>query len=695
MTEAYTVRLKNLLVYVELLEQLRSKGQIGGPLSSHLALHLVAMLPRFLTCHSLHNTLHRSLYSTTLVKVPRTRSFSDSTDHSAEKVLGIIQNSKKLVNNEKPAFRDYWKFVSTTKNTANSVLRRIPIDSIAQFVNANKLNSSTVRGFYRREMIYNLHCDFQKIQELAEKLHIDPELIKSKTDILAFCINDSIKTKDIMIAVEVYLLYYKLYETEPLNNDLCQSIISALAFENPRYDHIHLLKFLELDHLHEIRNTKMTLTRTQIATICNKALALEHSPILTKSVLDRAMNIELTPISDFRNDKIIAAYHLIERDYAINNAAGVFLTWTTIKNYYTSVEKHDPRIIYKLINIFTHHKAYRKACKELVASLSPYFYSNNALLLPSLIDYATKTNNLSLARELMNNVNKFLDKNNTQVVLFSKRCLSSMLRMHLKFKDSNGVDRVLKYIQESFGKPSEENLSSIVSHLVEIKSFDNLKKAVQLVDSFPTKRALLAYASIINKIVEWQIASDDRFTAASLPVVDKLLRRAHIQDPNHKSSLWNIIASLFIKKIVHHRNFQRKTFSSNLYSKGKKLDTANLDLAKLLYLRSKKTQRDSSMIDVNPFIRSSPHKIVLKITDGNRFVILRNIALNAIKGRRKDIFLWCCSELYQHGMPVKELLLDWNMMLDHQMRRASFPERKQIDEKLSIGKLAFISKNLK
>lgn len=652
------------------------------------------MLPRFLPCHSLRNILHRSLYSTTSVAVPRTRSFSDSTANSVDKVSNIIQNSKGLLNNEKAAFKDYWRYVSTTKNATNSVLRRLPTDSIAQFVNENKLNSSTVRGFYRREMIYNLH-DFQRIKELAEKLDIDQELIKSKPDILTFCITDSLRTKDILIAVEVYLLYYELYPTEPLNNSLCQSIISALTFENPRYDHIHLLKFLELDRLHETKDTTMSLSRTQIAAICNKALALEHSPILTKNVLNRVMNIELTPISDFRNDKIIAAYHLIQRDCAINNAAGVFLTWTTIKNYYTSVEKHDPRIIYKLINIFTHHKAYRKACKELITSLDPYFYSNNPLLLPCLIDFATKTNNLPLATELINNVNEHLDKNNTQVVLFSKRCLSSMLRMHLKFKDSKGVDRVLKYIQETFGKHSEENLSSIVSHLVEIKSFESLKKAVQLVEGFPIKRSLLAYGSIINKMVEWQIASDDRFTATSLPIVDKLLRRAHIQDPNHKSSLWNIIASLFIKKIVHYRNFQRKTVNYNHYSNEKKLDTVNLDLAKLLYLRSKKTQGDFSKIDVNPFITSSPHKIVLKITDGNRLVILRNIALNAIKGRRKDIFLWCCSELYQHGMPVKELLLDWNMMLDHQMRRASYPERKQIEEKLSIGKLAFISKNLK
>lgn len=652
------------------------------------------MISRFFISHFLRNTANPSLYNATFTRVPRIRGYCHSANDFRDKIIKIVRDSKPIHNDEKPLFIDYWKSVSNSRNTAMSILKNVPIESIAQFVNSNKLNSSTVRGFYRRELIYHLNDDLEKVQELASKLRVKRNKIDSKNDILAFCINDSVQTKDIMMAVDLYLLFYKLYPEEALRNDICQTIISALAFENPRYDHVHLLKFLALDQLYESRKSKMTLTQTHIVTLCNKALALENSPILTKNVLSRVMDIELTPIEGFRNDKMIATYHLIERDYASNNPAGVFLTWTTIKNYYTSMDKHDPRIIYKLINTFTYHKAYRKAANEIVRNLDAEYYSNNPLILPAMIDYATKINDISLAKELMNNVNEYMEKNNTQVVLFSKRCLSSLLRMHLKFKDSSGVDRVLKQIRETFGRHSQENLSAIISHLVEIKSFDNLTKAVRLVDTFPPNRALLAYASIINKIVEWQIASDDRFTTASLPIVDKLLQKAHTQDPHHKSSLWNIVASLFVKKIVHYRNFQRKGRLFNKHNQTKKLDTTNLDLAKLIYLRSRKTTWDYSKVDVNPFMKSAPHKVVLKITDGNRSVILRNIALNAIKGKRKDIFLWCCSELYLNGMPVKELLLDWNMMLDNQMRRATFQERKHIEEKLSIKKLAFISSNL-
>lgn len=649
------------------------------------------MLPRSTNARLAAN-LVRSLYHAghrSKIKLgPYTNVGSKTND-----IIRVLQRNKLIRNEDKPLFRHYWDFLSNNQaNFPETVLGSMPLDSIIQFVQANKQNSSTVRGLYRRELIFNWDKNTDKVNELIEKLQISEGPINSKQDVLALCINDSLETRDVIIAAEIYILYYTLNTIEPLNDDLCRKIVTALAFEHPRYDHIHLMKYLNLHDLYDTRNERIPLTQTQIVSLCNKAIALEYSPILTKQTLNRLMDIELTSSEGSRSNKIIAAYHLIEKDCHINNVAGVYFTWTAIQNYYTSIARHDPRIIHKIIKLFTRHKAYRTACKEIISNLPPEYYSNNPLILPTIIDYATKVGNLSLAKELMVNVNKHLLPQNTQIVLFSKRCLSSFLRMHLKFKDSKGVDRVLKQIQDSFGKHSEENLLAIVAHLVEVKSSESLTKAVQLVEKIPLRKALSAYGSIINKIVEWQIASDERFDAKSMPILNKLMERAHRQDPLHKNRLWNIIASLFIKKIVHYRNFQRPNDKATHHLSSKRFNTTNLDLAKLIYIKSNDRNITPSDTDINPFANTSPQHVLLKITEGNRLIILRNIALAAIKGQRKDIFLWCCSNLYQAGMPTKELLLDWNTMLNNEIRNAQFVEVKQMEEELSIQGLPFLRK---
>lgn len=620
-----------------------------------------------------------------------------NTTSLKSKLIYIILKGGRLCEENKRPFRDYWKSITSNLQATKikTLLDEIPLYTFAQFLNENRRNSSTVRGCYRREMLFNCNNNIEKVNELIKELRLSEKDSKSREDVLSLCIKDSLHTKDVVMAADLFILYAEINSREPLRDDLCSTIISALAFENPRYDHMHLIKYLELHNLYSERNSMMKLSQIQIVTLCNKTLSLEDAPILTKETLNRIMNTELTAYEKSRNEKITAAYHLIEKDCAINNAAGVFLTWTKIKDFYTSITKHDPRIVYKIIKIFTSHKAYRSISKDIILQLPPEYYCNNPLILPTVIDYTTKVVNLSLAKEVMENVNKYIQPENTQIVLFSKRCLSSLLRMHLIFKDPQGVDRVLKQIVDIFGKHSEENILALVSQMLRVKTLDNISKAIQLVNSIPPRHALLAYGSIISKIVEWQIASDGRFDVKSMPLINELLMKAHKQDPEHKSSLWNVISSLFIKKLVHYRNFQRKIVSTAGSHTPRKLDTINLDLAKLIYIRSDNKTVRFSKIHYNPFIRSSPQKVILKITNTNRFVILRNIALSAIKGRRRDIFRWCCSELYKNGMPIKELLIDWNMVLNYEVRRAQFIDKKKIEEDLSLKGISFIRNALK
>lgn len=607
----------------------------------------------------------------------------------------IILSGAPLTPRSKRCFRDYWKAIATCRpqEVQNSLMDDIPLPDLIHFLKKNRDTSSTVRGIYRRECLLNCKKSPKQVEQLLTSLGFafDGDLTPAR--VLSISINDSLKTRDVTIAADLYFFYYKLFPHDILDTQAFSTIISALAFENPKYDHVHLIKYLELHQLFKDRNQKPVLSQIQIVTLCNKALSLENSPLLTKEALTKLMNIEIMPCDNYRDDKMTAAYNLIIADYKINNVAGILLTWASICNEYASITKHDPRILHKILKIFTHHKAYRKHFKHVFQQIPPDYYCNNPLLLPSIIDYATKTGDLSMAQTVMDKVNTHISPQNTQIVLFSKRCLSSLLRMHLKFKDSTGVDRVLKQILEIFGKHSEENLFAVISHLVNVKTLENLSRAILLANSIPQNRALLAYGAILNKIVEWQIASDGRFDIRSLPLMEEMLIKAHRHDPHHKSSLWTIIASLFIKKIVHYRRFQRK--ANRLQTSSRLFDTTNLDLAKLIYTRSASNGTQSSMTDYNPFTSPCPQKVLLKITNNNRLIILKNIALSAIKGKRKDIFLWCCSELYDKGMPVQELLIDWNMMLKHELRSTQFSDKKQLQEELSLKGLPFIENALR
>ncbi|QLG70202.1 hypothetical protein HG535_0A01400 [Zygotorulaspora mrakii] len=610
-------------------------------------------------------------------------------------LLKLITEDLPLTSESKKYFREYWRKIIPENQILpeNTLLNTIPIKTFATFIQNYKKKSSTVRAAYRKELLLNYIKNPENVRSLLTNLGFTFKENFTSDEILSISIMDSLRTGDVNIAADLYLLYYKLFPNAPLNKKLCSYVISALAFENPKFDHIHLLKFLLLYKLFKSYNTHLLLSEIQIVTLCNKALSLENSPILIKEVLSKLMDIELISTDPLRKSKLISAYHLIETDYKINNAAGVLLTWANIKNEYNSITKHDPRILHIIMKIFTHNKAYRKNFKELFDHLTPEYYCNNPLILPSIIDFATKTNDLIMAKKVMNNANKYVFQKNSQVVLFSKRCLSSLLRMHLKFKDSQGVDRVLKQILEIFGKHSEENLFAIISHLLSIKTLENFNKAIKLVNSIPQERALLSYGAIINKMVEWQIASNGKFDQKSMPLMNELLSKAHTLDPYHKNSLWTIVASLFIKKIVHRKNLQKKV---NPKEPSKMIfNTTCLDLARLIYKRSNSTTLSASKTDHNPFTNSSPQRILLKLTNNNKVVILRNIASSAIKGKRKDIFLWCCSELYENGIPITELVLGWNMMLKHRFRFTQFPNKSMIEEDLSINGLPIISKALK
>ncbi|CAI4043433.1 hypothetical protein SKDZ_10G0110 [Saccharomyces kudriavzevii ZP591] len=631
------------------------------------------------------------------------RRISHNSGHSLqEQVLTLISTKTSLNSDDKLKIREYWSDMADYKNLRkerntlleNSILHEVKIEDFVRFVDGTKNASMTTRGLYRRECLYqskkNLDLVNQVVSQVSSAGQQTPLI--TQVDTMHWCVDDAISTGDIVMAADLFLLYYRLFaEDTKLDEPYARKIISTLAYPNPLHDHVHLVKYLQLNSLFERRaGNGIKLTRFQLEILSSKALGLgDEAPQLCKAILNKLMNINFSSATELklRDDQVLLAYKSIDENYRRGNVASVYFTWNKIKEHYVSISAHDSRIIYKVFKICTHNRAYRSLCSEIFWQLTPEYYCNNPLILPALIDFITKRDSLTMAKELMQNINRYTLPENHHIVWLNKRCLSSLLRMHLKFNDSNGVDRVLKQITTNFRTLSQENYQAIIIHLFKTQNLDHIAKAIKLLDTIPPKQAMLAYGSIINELVDWKLASKVKFTDNLMALINELLMKAHDYDPEHRSSLWNVVSSLYIKKLCHYKK-----------QNGKSVVNAkeDIDLAKLLYLiATKKKNTRWTKSNSNPFIISTPSDVELKINNQNRFTILRNIALSAFKIERTDIFLWACAELYQNGMTIDELKLDWNFMLKHQIRNSEFKTNKEIVQDLKKHGVSAIKRHLR
>lgn len=597
--------------------------------------------------------------------------------------------------------RQYWKETNVNRSTrpvdpAQTLLNDTHAGSLVRCIAKHYKHSFVCRNLLRWEMLRNCHR-IPLMNELvaltAKAANARHAQLATKEDVLRWCIADCVQRNDISVAVDLYVSFYSHSHEHTLDKELASSIVTALAFTDPRFDRLHLAKLLELYKLFSTHKDKLVITETQAVQICNKAISLLEEPILTKAVLNRVLDASADD-ARVRSTRVAASYHLINEDYRRNNAAGVYYQWLRIKDSYTSVTKHDSRILFKVLRICTKHKAYRCVCRELVWKLPPQYYCNNALLLPCVMDYATRVKDLGLAERVMEDINTHADPKTYGSIVLSRRVLSTLLRMHLAFNDSEGVDRVLQQITRQHGHPSPGDYQAIVSHLVGTARTADLLKAVNMLDGIPMAQALPSVATVVNKIVDNQRGRPSEFNKASMKLLATLLDKAHRADPLHKHSLWGVVAAVYIKHLTHYRYVPWARVDETTVAKvDRPADTSRLDVAKLCYLNSRNVHWADTT--PNPFVSSSPQDVRLKITSDNRPVVLRTIAMNAINVQRKDIFQWCCAELYAHGVPVEELVLDWNMMLKHQIRRSEFKNPQEVTEALELDGLDFISKALR
>lgn len=652
----------------------------------------IGLYSQTIYAHARRSSINRAMHGMQLLRLLYSTSVNRKS--GIGKLIEAIRNESELNEDVKFLFKKYWKLMDQNQDSV-SILEHISVSEFMGFIAKTFPTSVTSRSAFYRELIFQGNKDMKLVNYMiSTHSKSKGSTIVTPLELLHFCVTKAIEHKHIVLAVDLYILHYKLYSNEDLDLIYSSKLISALSFTNPRYDYLYLLKFINLDNLFLERNEILPMTQFQTSAICLKALSLDKSHALFKASLTKILDTSYTNTKNLlRSDQIVLAYHLIDKDYSLNNASGLYYTWLKIKDHYVSMAFHDPRIVYKALKIAANNKAYRSMGADIIQNLSPQYYSNNPLILPAMIDFATKTKNLRMIQTIMNDVNNNILPNNFSLILQSRRCLSSLLRMHLKFNDSDGVDNVLQQLMDIYGSVSKENYQAIVSHLIKSKKQENFQKAVKLVNNLPFNQASLSYTEIIGGLINMQKESKlKNLNKNYMSLIDKLLDNAHEFDLHHKDSLWNIVASLYIKHIVQ---WQGSKDGSSFYNKSDINETNYLDLAKLIYMNSIVIEKKSwDHITFNPFAFSTPSKIRLKITPSNKSVILRNIALSSVLNSRRDIFIWCCSELYSNGYSSKELILDWNMMLKKHIRKADFQSKREIEETLSLEGIPFIEQSL-
>lgn len=585
----------------------------------------------------------------------------------------------------------YWSSIPSSPLLKNnsSILSNIDYNKFILFTKQRWQYSPLIRSLFMRELIYN--CDnIQLITNLLTLLEVklpDPE-ITTPFDVLKWCINESVHKKDIITAIDLYLLYYKINVDSIPQWDYANSLISALKYQHPKYDNIHLKRLIEIIRLLQKHNIPLLFSNYDILLLCNKALSPDVDQLVSKTLLDMLLGSQLNvgknlnqrlsqqEMSAVKKNQLKVGYSLIDKDYEIRNQTGIHLAWIRIKDILPSFSDHDSRILYKVFNSSCQNRAYRDVCVEMMEKMNPHSYCNDPLMIPTIVKYISITKSLEKARILMADMEKYTTTENKKMIWSSRRFLSSLLRMQLVYFDAESVDKIIKQITETYGSLSSTDFEVIVSHLLSRPSMANIKRTLQFVDSVPLDQRLSSYVALLNKLTESVFSRGPKMKPLVMPLINEILAKAHAQDPEHKNRIWTVVSALYIKSILFPITSRKRTTSN--------LDTSTLDLAKLLYCKTEESHTTNNTITVNPFTEPHSHNITLKITKNNRFVILRNIAHTSLKCSRQDIFRWACTQLYKEGMPVEELILLWNITFKHQFRKTNYRSKEEI--KLALTK---------
>lgn len=576
--------------------------------------------------------------------------FRQYWEHNSKQYFDNDLSSRPVNNINEPSINNN---IPTTHHKNISIVNNIAYDNFIDFILRNKDKSFIVRGFYRRELLYNINDPVIRsriIKDIAT--NIDSNNI-SKHDAFLWCLNDTITTGDITMILDLYILYYKSNPTLKLDKLLASKLLSTITFNNPKINHILLDQYIQLDNLFQSYNETLILTNFQFYSLDIMTQSLTDNLLLQKLMKRKLMNAALeSSLKDSDKQlKLNVAYSLIKSDCRINNPAGVHTTWYQIENLFDSITEHDIRTVCNVFKIFNKNKSYNDNCLDILEKLPNSYIYNNPLLLPEVLNFISKISSLEMAKKVIQNMRQYTTTNIQELLWNSKNYLSALLAMQLEFQDYKNSNETIKRIEELYGSLSSQEYTIIIRELLKKNETDTILQTVKLLDSIPLKKRITLYPMVIDKFLEWNLTKQSTLNEKIFPLINEFLMKAHQEDPKYELSMWEYISSIYIKYLV----------KGNSQATAQHSKTEYLDLAKYIYIRSTASSSEKNIYSYNPWLEQIPSDIKLKITRKNRLVILRTICGSAKAMKRNDIYLWCCSVFNELGVPNSELKTDWKM----------------------------------
>lgn len=442
---------------------------------------------------------------------------------------------------------------------------------------------------------------------------------------------------------------------------IVDDLLTALVFKNPLHEE------LQLDMAFRLREKfDAKFNDFQAGLILEKIPKNATGALQKKISLDVFHNLKSKNADVFLN----TVYKSIAKDFEIDNPAGCAESWLRIKHFYQDIGQHDLRIIAKLLVIFNRNRKYRTIAKELINEIPRNLYSHPSIVGP-LLDLARELNRPDLANEVCAGIKPPI----------TRSLLSSLLKLHISFNDSEGSEKVLQEIYKMGGDLSASDYNVIISQLLKQ---DEFVKAMNIVKSIPVEIADRSYITMINHIVDKAIDNNDTISDINLALIDNLIK--NIEQSNIKFvRFWDRLAAVYFKYLVSSKSLSDLLLARQIY-----YNTFKDYLAKS-YIENKpdlKSKYDLSEVayTTNPFIvedDDSKGTMYLQATEHSKIVILKTIADAAIRIQNGPILNFAMNNLIHSGLSKTELLLDFSRKYSRVVAKSGVNPRKVRSYQLS------------
>ncbi|ODV93567.1 hypothetical protein PACTADRAFT_51355 [Pachysolen tannophilus NRRL Y-2460] len=579
-------------------------------------------------------------------------------------------------------------------NFNNEILKKID-SHVIQIVRSQKLelplkeiNSSSIPYGIQYEFFrFLIYCSLiSKNALLASALYID--IIKHYESSSPNFVNYILLNKEIL-----NLIIQSLLIKSPLQDDKqIITIIKLHEFQNEMLDNvsasINNKKKEGKDASFNLNDFKFKLSPSQLSTVIENTLILDDDVYLNlkTEIFRKILDIYFHNFTIKSNDDQDAVLHnnqldlylrytykLIEHNIAYNNEPVVYLIWSRIKKLHTvkynsqmnSVNNNADNeyyyysILAKMIRFFSKNQRYRYLVSELIADLPIRSCLVNPDLMDALLFHSSRTSDFKLSEVLIAELNKDSNSeleslNYSYVTHLTRGQLSALLALHLKFQDSEGVEKIVKLIYERYPKGlSHVELNLICRSMLYNTGLGNRKiefekvwKMFQTVSPYVSKSLFI---TILDYMIEHNVVDFYKIN---------LMFCKMTQSIDYRDEVWNWFTTSYFKFLLknHPLEYSKEVYMNSISDKS-------------IFFKNEMNLRDIS----NPFAQRYD-KVQLFIPTNLKKFIIKMIADQAILQKNttqheSSIIYWCISELERLGFSFKEILIDWSLTKKAQLRK--------------------------